>query len=114
VAQHSIDVLGTRAGPWQIKALCDLRKGQYRRAQVALRGGLAVDPHDWELQAALAAATAARGFDARAQAATALRLNPEDADIQALADALAHGPSVKARTAARLYLSEQQTLIVSG
>jgi hypothetical protein len=56
---------------------------------------------------------AAVGSDARVQAAAALRLNPEDPAIRALAQALAGGPSAKARRAARAFLS-QQSLIASG
>jgi O-antigen ligase len=113
LARSSIDVLGTRAPPWQIEALCAVRVGHYRSAQAELRSGLAEDPNDWQLQAALAAATAAVGSDARAQAAVALRLNPEDPGVRALAQALAGGPSAKARQAAVTFLS-QQSLIVSG
>lgn len=114
LAQRSIDVLDTRAGPWQIEALCDIRQGEYRRAQTALRGGLAVDPNDWQLAAALAASTAAMGVDARAEAALALRLNPDDPGVQALARGLAFGPSPKARAAALTFLSGEQSLIVTG
>ncbi|HLW95228.1 MAG TPA: hypothetical protein VKS25_07630, partial [Solirubrobacteraceae bacterium] len=113
LAQHSIDILGTRAPPWQIKALCAVRAGHYRRAGADLRGGLAEDPNDWELQAALAATTAATGADARAAAALAARLDPLDTDVQTLADALARGPSARARAAAVAFLSHQ-TLIDSG
>jgi len=112
-ARSSMDVLGTRAPPWQIEALCAVRDGRYRLAETDLRGGLAVDPNDWQLQAALAAAIAASGSDARAQAAVALRLNPNDSGVRALAQALAGGPSAKARTAARMFL-DQQSLLVSG
>ncbi len=112
-AQRSIDVLDTRAGPWQIKALCDVRAGDYKRAQTDLRGGLAADPNDWQLQAALAAARAAVGYDARTQAALALRLDPLDQGVSTLAHALAGGPSKRARQAARAFLS-QQSLIVTG
>jgi O-antigen ligase len=112
-ARSSINVLGTRAPPFQIEGLCAIRAGQYRRAQTELRGGLAVDPNDWQLQAALAATTAATGADARAQAAAALRLNPTDPGVRALAKALARGPSARARRAALTFLSEQ-SLIESG
>jgi O-antigen ligase len=112
-AQRSIDALATRAGPWQVEALCDIRDGHLRRAQVALRGGLAADPNDWQLQAALAAATAAVGSDARSEAAMAVRLDPQDAGVRALAQALAGGPSKRARQAGVSFLS-QQSLIVSG
>jgi hypothetical protein len=113
LAQRSIDILGTRAPPWQIEALCAVRAGQFARAQKDLRGGLAVDPDDWQLLAALAAATAAGGSDARAEAAGALRLNPSDPDVRALEHALAAGPSANARRAARTFLSTQ-SLIGSG
>ena len=113
LAQRSIDVLDTRAAPWQLKALCDVRSGQYRRALSALRGGLAADPNNWELVAALAADRAASGLDARAQAAFALRLNPLDSGVQSLAHALSRGPSKRARLEGRVFLS-QQSLIVSG
>jgi len=43
----------------------------------------------------------------------ALRLNPQDPGVRALAKALAAGPSKAARQAALSYLS-QQSLIVSG
>ena len=52
-ARSSIDVLGTRAPPWQIEALCAVRDGDYPLAQTDLRSGLAVDPDDWQLEAAL-------------------------------------------------------------
>ncbi len=113
LARSSIDALGTRAPPWQIEALCAVQDGQLRSAQADIRSGLAEDPNDWQLQAALAATTAALGNDARTQAAAALRLNPLDPGVQALARALAGGPSSKARQAARTYLS-QQPLITSG
>ena len=113
LAQRSIDLLGTRAPPWQIKALCAVRAGRFGRAETDLRGGLAVDPDDWQLQAALAAATAAAGHDARAEVAVARRLNPSDPGVRALAQALAAGPSAHARRAARTFLS-QQSLIGSG
>ena len=113
LARSSIDVLDTRAGPWQLVALCDVRSGQYRDALVALRAGLAVDPNDWELESALAADRAATGIDARSQAARALALNPLDQGVQGLAHALARGPSKRARQAGLAFLS-QQSLIVSG
>ena len=113
LARDSIDVLGTRAPPWQIVALCAARSGHYRQASADLRAGLGVDPNDWQLQAALAATTAAVGADARTQARTALRLNPLEPTVVALAQALGRGPSAKARRAALNYLS-QQVLITSG
>jgi O-antigen ligase len=113
LAQGSIDVLGTRASPWQIKALCAVRYGHYSRAAADLRSGLAVDPNDWQLQAALAAATAADGHDARGEAALARRLNPNDPGVRALARALARAPSPRTRRAALAFLS-QQSLIESG
>jgi O-antigen ligase len=113
LAQRSIDILGTRAPPWQIEALCAIRAGQFGRAQTDLRGGLAVDPNDWQLRAALAAAKAVGGSDARGDAAAALRLNPNGGDVRALAQALAGGPSAKARRAGRRFLSSQ-SLIGSG
>jgi Flp pilus assembly protein TadD len=113
LAQRSIEILGTRAPPWQIEALCAVRAGQFARAVTDLRRGLAKDPEDWQLQAALAAATAAGGSDARAEGAVARRLNPNDPGVLALAQALASGPSAKARRAARAFLS-QQSLIGSG
>jgi hypothetical protein len=112
-ARSSIDVLGTRAPPWQIESLCAVRAGDYPLAQTDLRSGLAVDPGDWQLQAALAASIAATGSDARVQAAQALTLNPQDAGVQALAKALAGGPSLRGEAAARAFLS-QQSLLVSG
>jgi hypothetical protein len=112
-ARSSIDVLGTRAPPWQIEALCAVVDGHLKLARSDLRHGLAEDPSDWQLEAALAAARAATGSDARSQAAAALALNPEDPTVRALAGALADGPSKAARQIARNYLS-QQSLIVSG
>ncbi len=113
LAARSIEILGTRAPPWQIEALCSIREGRYGRAEAQLRHGLAADPDDWQLTAALAASTAAAGVDARAQAAAALRLNPLDPGVRALARALRHGPSHRARAAAIAFLS-QQSLIESG
>ena len=113
LAQRSIEILGTRAPPWQIEALCAVRAGQLALAVTDLRRGLAKDPQDWQLEAALAAATAASGSDGRAEVAVARRLNPNDPDVLALAQALAPGPSAKARRAARAFLS-QQSLIGSG
>jgi hypothetical protein len=80
---------------------------------MALRAGLGVDPNDWELESALAAARAASGSDARLQAARALKLNPLDQGVQALDHALAGGPSKRASEAGRAFLS-QQSLIVTG
>ena len=113
LAARSVDLLGTRAPPWQIESLCSVLSGRYRLAAAQLRGGLAQDPNDWQLQAALAASTAAAGGDARAQAAAALRLNPLDPRVRALAAALARGPSARARRAAVTFLSSQ-SLIGSG
>ena len=113
LAQSSINALGTRPEPWQIEALCAVNDGHYRRAAAKLRAGLAEDPNDWQLQAALAATIAATGSDARPEAAAALALNPQDPGVQALARALSGGPSAKARRAARTFLS-QQSLIESG
>jgi hypothetical protein len=112
LAQGSIDVLGTRAPPWQILALCAVRDGQLQLAATDLRGGLAEDPDDWQLQSALAAATAAAGHDARAQGALARRLDPNDPAVRALAGALAGGPSAKARRAGRAFLSQQSLISV--
>jgi hypothetical protein len=113
-AGRSIDALSTRAGPWQIEALCSIAEQKYVSAEVALRGGLAADPKDWQLEASLAATTAVLGGDARAEAADALALNPLDPNVQALAHGLARGPSRRARDAARTYLATEQTLIESG
>jgi O-antigen ligase len=112
-ARNSLDALGTRAGPWQIEALCDIRGGQYHHALLALDSGLSVDPNDWQLQSAAAATEAVLGFDARAQAASALRLNPLDSGVMALAHALERGPSKQTRQAALAFLSDQ-SLIVTG
>jgi O-antigen ligase len=113
LAKSSIAVLGTRAPPWQIVALCDAETRNYTASREALQSGLAEDPQNWELQAALAATTAELGENARAQARAALALNPIDAGVQALAQGLARGPSARARAAASAYLT-QQTLIQSG
>ena len=113
LARSSIDILGTRAPPFQIEALCAIQGHRYHTAEADLRGGLAADPNDWQLQAALAAATAAAGSDARAEVALARKLNPNDPSIRTLARALAGGPSTRARRAARTFLS-QQSLIESG
>jgi len=113
LAQSSIAALDTRAGPWQIEALCSVASGHYGRAASQFRRGLAEDPNDWQLQAGLAAATAASGSDARSEAALARALNPRDPAVRTLAAALARGPSAKARRAARTFLSEQ-SLIESG
>ncbi|HEY1776986.1 MAG TPA: O-antigen ligase family protein [Solirubrobacteraceae bacterium] len=113
LARSSIDVLGTRAPAWQIQALCAVRERRYRQARADLRSGLAEDPNDWQLQAALAATTAAEGADARSDAASALRLNPIDPSVRLLAEALAAGPSAGARRAALTFLSGQ-SLIESG
>jgi hypothetical protein len=112
-ARSSIDALGTRAPPWQIVALCDVQAGRYAQAAKDLRSGLVVDPRDWELQAALSAALAAVGKEARSQVQLAYRLNPLEPTVDALTRALERGPSAKARAAARAYLS-QQVLIESG
>jgi Flp pilus assembly protein TadD len=112
-ARSSIDVLGTRAPPWQIEALCAVRYGDYPLAQTDLRSGLAVDPDDWQLEAALAATIAATGSDARPQAARALVLNPLDPAVEALVEVLARGRSLRGEAAARSYLS-QQSLLVTG
>jgi hypothetical protein len=113
LAARSVDLLGTRAAPWQIESLCSALSGRYRHAATQLRNGLAEDPNDWQLKAALAAAIAASGGDAHAQAAAALRLNPLDPGVRALAASLARGPSAKARRAAIAFLSSQ-SLIGSG
>jgi O-antigen ligase len=113
LARQSIDILGTRAGPWQIEALCDIRAERYGRAEAALRSGLAEDPHDWQLQSALAGAIAAGGGDGRSAAAIARRLDPNEATLEVFAQAIAAGPSARARAAARVFLS-QQSLIDSG
>jgi Flp pilus assembly protein TadD len=112
-ARQSVQILGTRAGPWQIEALCDIRSDQYGRAEAALRHGLAEDPDDWQLQSALAGTIAAGGGDGRVALAAAQRLNPNDASLAVLGRALVGGPSARARAAARVFLS-QQSLIVSG
>jgi hypothetical protein len=113
LARQSLQVLGTRAGPWQIEALCGIRANRYGAAETALRGGLAKDPQNWQLQSALAAAIAAHGGDGRAAAAIATRLNPLDANLAVLAHALAARPSAKTRAAGRAFLTEQ-SLIESG
>ena len=113
LARHSVAILPNRAPPWQIEALCAVRAGRYRTAQARLRAGLAEDPNNWQLRAALAATAAAAGSDARTQAAAALRLNPLDPSVQTLANALARGPSRAAREAAIGFLS-QQSLVQSG
>jgi O-antigen ligase len=113
LAQSSISALGTRAGPWQIEALCSVFSGHYGRAATQFRRGLAEDPNDWQLQAGLAAAIAAGDADARVQAAAARRLNPLDPSVRALDAALSRGPSARARRAALTFLS-QQSLIDSG
>jgi hypothetical protein len=112
-ARRSIDALDMRAPAWQIEALCSVRAGRYGRAEAELRSGLAEDPNDWQLESALAASVAATGADARPEAADALRLDPVDPNVQALARALSRGPSRHARSAAIAFLS-QQSLIESG
>ena len=104
----AIDILGTRAAPWQIEALCAVRANHYHAAESLFAKGLAHDPNDWQLQAGLAAARAAVGLDARAQAAQALRLNPLDPGVQALASALARR-AVQARAPGRRRASSRSS-----
>ena len=77
LAARAVEILGTRAGPWQIEALCAVRANRFGAAERLFAKGLAEDPNDWQLQAGLAAARAAIGLGASAQAAT--RAAPEPA-----------------------------------
>jgi hypothetical protein len=113
MAHRAIDLLGTRSGPWHLIALCDARGRRFGDAQLALRSGLAKDPENWRLHAALAAAIAAGGGDARGEAAVAQRLNPNERDIAALAAGVARGRSKAAKAAGTAFLN-RQSLTVSG
>jgi hypothetical protein len=113
MAHRAIDLLGTRSGPWHLIALCDARDRRFGDAQLALRSGLAKDPENWRLHAALAAAIAAGGGDARGEAAVALRLDPNERDVAALVAGVARGRSKAAKTAGTAFLN-RQSLTVSG
>lgn len=112
-ARRSIEILDSRAAPWQIEALCSVASGHYRRAQAQFRSGLAADPDDWQLESGLAASIVASGGDAHPELVAAERLDPLDTGLDSVAAAAAHGPSRAARRAARAFLS-QQSLIESG
>ena len=103
LAQRSIDMLGTRAPPWQIEALCSVRGRPVRtRRRRELRARPGAGPRR------LAAAGGARGGHGRRAAPTPAPRRPPRCgstrsirDVRALAQALAGGPSAKARRAAR-------------
>ena len=93
-----------------------VRAGRYRRRRRrSCAADSAVDPDDWQLESALAAAIAAdRRGRARGRRRGALRLNPLDPSVQALAKALGHGSVAQARRAPRSTFLSEQSLIESG
>ena len=75
-ALDSVDRLRVRAAPHAIVGYCDMRARQPGLAVAAMRRAEARDPRNWEYHYGLAIARALAGQDPRADARTAVRLNP--------------------------------------
>jgi O-antigen ligase len=86
-ALDSSSFVAARAEPWEIVGFCDVRAGYPRLAVRAVERAVDRDPHNWELQYALALVRGAAGMDPRAAARQALRLNPREPLARAADDA---------------------------
>lgn len=75
-ANSALSAVSQRPTPYAVIAYCDIRRGRYRSATIALRRALQRDPHNWELHYGLAVARAGAGLDPRAAARRAAALNP--------------------------------------
>jgi O-antigen ligase len=77
-ARSSLSWIGVRAQPSEIIGFCDLIRGRPQPGVRAMQQAHRADPESWEPYYGLALARAAAGLDPRADAATALRLNPRE------------------------------------
>jgi hypothetical protein len=77
-ANSALSVVSQRPTPYAVIAYCDLTRGQYGSAIVALHRALQRDPDNWELYYGLAVARAGAGLDPSVAARVAARLNPQE------------------------------------
>ena len=81
-AESSLKAMDFRAEPWEVIGYCESRLGRHDPAIHALQRAVDRDPQSWELHYGLSLVEGAAGHDPRAEAATALRLNPRDERAQ--------------------------------
>jgi hypothetical protein len=72
----SLHALGVRPEPYEIIGYCDIRFGQYRLGEEAMRSAILRDPENWETHYGLAMARAIQGRDPMPQLRQTRRLNP--------------------------------------
>jgi O-antigen ligase/polysaccharide polymerase Wzy-like membrane protein len=77
-ANDALSAVDERPSPYVVIALCEIDRGRYGSATVAMQRAVQRDPRNWELSYNLAVAQAGAGLDPRAAARRAARLNPRD------------------------------------
>lgn len=77
-ADEALSALDERPSPYVVIALCEIDRGRYGAATVAMQRAVRRDPRNWELHYDLAVSRAGAGLDPRAAARRAARLNPRD------------------------------------
>jgi O-antigen ligase/polysaccharide polymerase Wzy-like membrane protein len=77
-ADSALSAVSQRPAPYAVIAYCDIRRGRYGSATVALRRALQRDPGNWELYYGLAVSRAGVGLDPRPAARKAAELNPNE------------------------------------
>lgn len=86
-ARSAIRVIASRAEPYQVTAICELRAGRPRAAAVAVEAALRRDPDNWRLHYALAVVRAADGRDPYPALRAARARNPRSSLVR---DAFSH------------------------
>ncbi len=75
-ANSALSEVSQRPTPYAVIAYCDIRRGRYGSAMIALQRALQRDPNNWALHYGLAVARAGVGLDPRGAARRAAALNP--------------------------------------
>jgi hypothetical protein len=90
-AAASIETLEVRPEPYEVIALCQARRGDFRRAADGMRRAADRDPDNWRYRYGLAVARAAAGLDPARALRDAARLNPHSAVVEGLTRQLRDG-----------------------
>jgi O-antigen ligase len=112
-ADESIAALGNRSEPYEIRGFCRIRAGSPARAVADLQEAVDRDPDDWTYRYDLALAQGAAGLDPRQEAREAARLNPFNADAQAVGKRLRGNSPATWRREARAMLRDARPFYLS-
>ncbi len=98
---EALHTLGARPEPYEIIGYCDIRYGEDRLAEEAMKSAVSRDPENWEMHYGLALVRAAAGKDPLPEMREARRLNPRETMVilAQLAFKAAKNPAERERVA---------------